>query len=185
MLGHPRITQGNGVIEWFHMTLNAIIAMCCKTKGNWAQVVPMSLYFIRCILNRAMGLSPFALMHGWEPTTPLQLLYKGWIQKDLGPIDIEEWVMGNTERVQHMRDLAVVNQSVTSEKRKTDWDRKAQFRQFEKGHKVYLCKLGINTKLEDSWAGLYTILKRNSPSHTECIWGRGPSPVRLRESPRF
>jgi len=57
-------------------------------------------------------------------------------------------------------------------------------------------KPGINTKLEDSWAGPYTILKRNSPSLTECIQGREPSPrsiyngmsqyprSRLRESPQ-
>ena len=47
-------------------------------------------------------------------------------------------------------------------KKKKDWDRKAQFRQFEKGDKVYLRTSGLNTKLEDSWAVPYTVLKRNS-----------------------
>ena len=144
---HP---QGNGVIERFHRTLNSVISKCCETKGNWAQVVPMSLYFIRCMPNRSTGLSHFALKHDWEPFTPLELLYKGWVQSGLGPIDLEQWVAENSDRVQHMRDTAVVNLTEATEIRKIDWDRKAQFRQFEKRDKVYLRKSGLNTKLEDS-----------------------------------
>ena len=65
---HP---QGNGVIERMHRTLNSVIAKCVDQKGNWAQVVPMSLYFLRCTPNRSAGVSPFMLKHGWEPTTPV------------------------------------------------------------------------------------------------------------------
>ena len=157
---HP---QGNGVIERFHRTLNSVISKCCEEKGNWAQVVPMSLYFIRCMPSRSTGLSPFEMKHGWEPTTPLQLLYKGWVQQDLGPIDLEQWVAENSDRVQHMRDTAVVNLTDMTNKRKTEWDKHAQHRQFERGDKVYLRKSGLNTKLESSWAGPYTVVKRNSP----------------------
>ena len=42
----PYYPQGNGVIERFHRTMNCVISKCCEMKGNWAQVVPMSLYFI-------------------------------------------------------------------------------------------------------------------------------------------
>ena len=112
--------------------------------------------------NRSTVISPFLAMHGWEPSTPLQLLYKGWVQRDIGPIDLEEWVEVNSERVQRMRDLAIANQLENSTKRKEEWDKQAQFRQFEKGEKVYLRKSGLNTKLEESWAGPYSILKRNS-----------------------
>ena len=65
---HP---QGNGVIERLHRILNSVIAKCCETKGNWAQIVPMSLYLIRCMPNRSTGISPFVAKNGWEPTTPL------------------------------------------------------------------------------------------------------------------
>ena len=36
-------------------------------------------------------------------------------------------------------------------------------RKFSKGDKVYLRKSGMNTQLTESWAGPYTILKKNSP----------------------
>ena len=91
---HP---QGNAIVERMHRTLNSVVAKCAEKRGNWAQVVPMCLYFLRCTPNRSLGVSPFMMKHGWEPVTPLQILYKGWVQEDLGEIDLVEWVMTNSE----------------------------------------------------------------------------------------
>ena len=167
---HP---QGNGVIEMMHRTLNSIISKCTETKGNWVKIVSMALYFMRYMPNRSSGLSPFAMKHGWEPNTPLQLLYKGWVQQELGPIDLEQWVVENSERVQHMRDIAVANLTNTSEIRQKEWDRKAQIREFCKGDMVYLRKSGINTKLADSRAGPYKVERKNSHFRTKSIQGIG------------
>ena len=71
---HP---QGNGVVERMHGTLNSVIARSVDKKGNWAEIVPMCLYFLRCTPNRSAGISPFLLKHGWEPVTPLQ-----WVGPD-------------------------------------------------------------------------------------------------------
>ena len=157
---HP---QGNGVVERMHRTLKNVIARCTEKKGNWATIVPMALYFLRSTPKSATGFSPFVLKHGWEPTTPLQLLYKGWVQSDLGPVDLEEWVMTNSERIERMREMAVATQKDISSVRKKVWDKKAQNRQFEKGEQVYLRKSGLNTTLSDSWEGPYTVEKRNTP----------------------
>ena len=93
---HP---QGSGVVERMHGTLNSVIARSVDKKGNWAEIVPMCLYFLRCTPNKSAGISPFLLKHGWEPVTPLQLLYKGWVQTSLGDMDLEQWVMDNRSRV--------------------------------------------------------------------------------------
>ena len=122
---HP---QGNGVVERLHWTLNSVIAKCTEAKGNWAQIVPMALYFVWCLPSTPTGLSPFILKHGWEPATHLQVLYKGWVQQELGPVDLEQWVLENSDRVQRMRVLAVVNMNETSEARKKVWDKGAQMR---------------------------------------------------------
>ena len=161
------------MVERLHRSLNSVIAKCTEAKGNWAQIVPMALYFVRCLLSRSTGLSPFVLKHEWEPATPLQILYKGWVQQELGPVDLEQWVLENSDRVQQMRDLAVVNMNETSEARKKVWDKGAQIREFEKGHRVYLRMSGLNTELTDSWAGPYTILKRNSPLSYRVSTGTG------------
>ena len=93
---HP---QENGVVERLHRMLNGVIAKSTDKKGNWAAIVPMALYFLRCMPSGATGLSPFVTRQGWEPTTPLQVLYKSWAQTDLGEVDLQEWVLSNAERV--------------------------------------------------------------------------------------
>ena len=157
---HP---QGNGVVERMHRTLKSVIARCMEKRGNWAAIVPMALYFLRCTPNSATGFSPFVLKHGWEPTTPLQLLYKGWVQGDLGAVDLEEWVLVNSDRIEKLREQAVVTQRDVFQCRKNNWDKGAQSRQFEKGDQVYMRKSGLNTMLADSWEGPYTVEKRNTP----------------------
>ena len=157
---HP---QGNGVVERLHKTLNGVIAKTIDKKGNWAAIVPMALYFLRCMPHSSTGLSPFVARQGLEPTTPLQLLYKSGTRTDLGEVDLQEWVLTNAERVQELRERAVVNQMETSRARKKLWDRKAQAREFEKGEEVYMRKAGLNTKLAESWEGPYTVTRKNSP----------------------
>ena len=68
---HP---QGNGLVERMHRTLSNVITRCTESRGNWAQIVLMAMYFLRCMPSRTTGLSPFKAKHGWEPTTPLQIL---------------------------------------------------------------------------------------------------------------
>ena len=58
---HP---QGNGVVKRMHGTLNAIVARTFEKKGNWAEIVPMAQYFMRCTPNWLAGVSPFLLKHG-------------------------------------------------------------------------------------------------------------------------
>ena len=157
---HP---QGNGVVERLHGTLNSIIAKSVEKKGNWAEVVPMCLYFVRCTPNHSAGVSPFLLKHGWEPVTPLQLLYKSWVQTSLGEINLEEWIIENSERVQGLREKAVVNYKECSAVRKEKWDAQSKPREFQKGDKVLMRKSGINLKLSESWLGPYHVVKKNTP----------------------
>ena len=56
-----------------HGTMNGVIAKCVESKGNWASVVPMALYFILCMPSIATSVSPFRVKHGWVPTMPLQI----------------------------------------------------------------------------------------------------------------
>ena len=85
----------------------------------------MALYFIRCTPSATTGISPFLARHGWEPSTPLQILYKTWVEQDLGDIDLTEWVNINAERIEIARDKALTNKLDVSKKRKDRWDMKA------------------------------------------------------------
>ena len=143
---HP---QGNGVIERLHRTLNAIVAKTIDAKGNWSKVVPMALYFLRCTPSASMGISPFLATHGWEPVTPLQVLYQSWVQSDLGGIDLTEWVQLNTERLECARDIATSNKLEVSAKRRENWNKRARDRSFEVGDLVLIRKPGLDVKLRE------------------------------------
>ena len=156
---HP---QGNGIVERLHRTLTSVIGKMIDKKGNWAAVVLMALYFIRYSPCSATRMSPFLARQDWEPATPLQMLYKSWAQTDLGDIDLQDWVMLNAERVQSLREKAVVTKQDVSKQRKLLWDTKAKAREFSKGEEVLMRKPGINMKLAESWEGPHTV-KRNSP----------------------
>ena len=110
----------------------------------------MALYFMRLTPSKATGVSPFRLMHGWEPHTPLKLLYKLWSQSELGgDLDLEQWVFQNSYRVQALRDK-VKTQTEESRKRKVEYDKKTQEREFKVGNRVLYRVRGIEEKLTDS-----------------------------------
>jgi len=127
---HP---QGNGVVERLHRTLGAIITKTTETKGNWASVVPMALNFIRCVPSEATGLSPFLAKQGWEPSTPLSVLHEAWTDKELGEVDMTEFVIMNSERVESLRETSSLKLREGMESRKDKWDRTAKIRKFEVG----------------------------------------------------
>ena len=145
---HP---QGNGVIERFHRTLNSIVAKTIEVKGNWAKVIPMALYFVRCTSSAATGISPFYATHGWEPVTPLQVLYKSWVDTDLGSMDLTDWVHINSERIECARDRATNVKIEVAKKRADKWNERTKDRSFEIGDKVLIRKPGLDTKLRETW----------------------------------
>jgi len=157
---HP---QGNGVVERLHRTLGAIVAKTTGARGNWASVVPRALYFLRAAPSEATGLSPFLVKQGWEPATPLSLLYETWLDEELEGLDLMEFVAENSERVEMLRDSATLKLRETGDERKKRWDIKAKDRGFKIEDEVMMRKAGLCGKLESSWSGPYTVIKKNSP----------------------
>ena len=157
---HP---QGNGMVERLHRTLGAVIRKTADSKGNWAKILPLALYFLRCSPSTATGVSPFLLTHGWEPRTPLKALYQSWVQTDLGEIDLGDWILENQERIEAARDKATSTASEAIDKRADRWNDTASDREFLVGEKVWIRRPGLDSKLRQSWIGPCTVVKRNSP----------------------
>ena len=158
------VPQGNGVVERFHGTLKPMIQKIAEKKGNWPEVIQMALYFMRLTPSKATGVSPFRLMHGREPHTPLKLLYKLWVQNELGgDLDLEEWIFQNNGQIQALRDMAVIRQTEEARRRKVEYDKKAQEREFKVGDLVLYRVPGLDTKLTDSWSGPFEVVQVLSP----------------------
>ena len=149
--------ESNGVVERFHGTLKQMIAKCVQTKGSWPDVLPMCLFFIWMTPSVSSGYSPFLLMHGWEPTTPSQLLYYAWAGKHLGAMSLDEWVGENCERVQDLRDRASVNYHSMSAKRKSLKDKTCHDRSFSVGQWEWYRTPGLSEVLQPAWQGPYRV----------------------------
>ena len=54
--------------------------------------------------NASTGYSPYMIVHGWEPASPLEVLQQGWLDSTMKEIDIHEWVRENSERVDALTD---------------------------------------------------------------------------------
>ena len=176
VVSSPYHPQGNGVVERLHRTLNSMISKLTEKKGNWASTIPMALYFIRSTPCSATGLSPFLARQGWEPTTPLQLLYRAWDGLDEGNVDFTEWVDLNLERVEKLRDSIAATVGKNVKDRKLRWDGRAKARTFQVGDSVLVRKPGMTTKLEETWEGPYKITKVNSPLSYGVDFGYRKSP---------
>jgi len=156
---HP---QGNGVVERLHRTLGAIVTKTTGAKGNWASVVPRALYFIRAVPCEATGLSPFVAKQGWEPSTPLSLLYESWLDCELEGLDLAEFVIQNSERIEQLRESSSLRLRETGELRKSKWDVKSKERVFKVNDEVLMRKAGLCGKLESVWEGPYRVYQVNS-----------------------
>ena len=112
-------------------------------------------------------------MHGREPVTPEQLLFKGWLGEESKTINLQEWIMENMYRVQDLRDKTVGNYVEATEKQKVVLDRRAQERSFEKGDQVLYRMPGAGLKLQESWEGHYLVVKPLGPVTYKIEMGTG------------
>ena len=155
--------ESNGIVERFHGSLKRMLAKCKEGGGNWPDLLPMTLFFLRMTPCESSGFSPFLLSHGWEPNTPAKLLYNAWVSQEAGKLCVEQWVRENTEKVQAMRDEASANYRKASATRKEKWDRNSSPRDLKVGQLVWYRTPGLNEALQPSWEGPYKITQVAGP----------------------
>ena len=159
----PYRPQSNGIEERLHGTLIPMVQNFSNTKGSWCEVLTLALYFLRLIPSKATGMSPYLITHGWEPTSPSQILYEGWTREGLGELDVYQWVTENSERVTTLRDKVVLKQVVNSEQRKQLLDKNSSVRKLALGDQVLMRTPGLDGKLVDACEGPYPIVQILTP----------------------
>ena len=97
----PYRPQSNGLVERLHGSLVPLIHKYCEnSRGEWHEVIQLALYFLRMSPNASIGYSPYMIVHGWEPASPIEVLQQGWLDSTMKGIDVYEWVRENSERVE-------------------------------------------------------------------------------------
>ncbi len=114
----PYRPQSNGVVERLHGTLKPMLAKAVESDIDWSDFLSLALFAIRQIPNRDLGVSPHCLVYGKNVVGPLDILYKGWADREFEPMEVDEWLLSLNDRLAILQDAVVANQSVASEKRK-------------------------------------------------------------------
>ena len=66
---HP---QGNGQVEWFNRTVQAILAKAVKDdQRDWDLHLPQALFAYRTSVQESTGFTPFLLTFGRSPKLPI------------------------------------------------------------------------------------------------------------------
>jgi len=71
----PYWPQSNGLVERLYGTLIPLLKTYSNNKSDRVKLLPMALYFMRLTPNSSTGVSPYALVHGRELHSPVDLLY--------------------------------------------------------------------------------------------------------------
>ena len=160
----PYRPQSNGLVERMHATLSSMINKLSKTKqGFWHEITTLALYFIRMTPSSATGFSPYMIVHGWEPASPLEIVKEGLLHESLEDVDITTWVRENMERVETIADGIVEKQTEVTKNRKKERDKYSKEREFTEGTQVLYRTPGMNSKLTDAWEGPYIVDKKLGP----------------------
>ena len=108
----PYRPQFNGLVERMHATLTSMIQKLSKTRqGFWHEITRLALYFMRMTPSSATGFSPYMVVHGWEPASPLEVVKEGLLEESLEDIDITSWVKENMESIESVADTVVDRQT--------------------------------------------------------------------------
>lgn len=146
---HP---QGNGQCERFNRTLHDLLrALPPEKKRRWAEYLPEVVYAYNITEHQSTGYSPYFLLFGRAPCTPLDLSLGGGEEQCGGGVG--EWVLGHQERLQVAYDQAGKRMRRAAETRRQYQRPPTKDAQLHPGQLVYVRNRQVagRNKIQDHW----------------------------------
>ena len=159
---HP---QGNGQCERFNRTLHDLLrALPPEKKRRWAEYLPEVLYAYNTTEHQSTGYSPYFLLFGRAPCTPLDLMLGEEEDEEAGGLG--EWVQRHQERLQVAYEQASGQMQKAVEARRRQWGPTSKDADLQPGELVYVRNrkvLGRN-KIQDLWLSVpHRVMERLGP----------------------
>lgn len=144
----PRHPQSNGIDERFNGTLARILRTHVDDEqSNWDEELKWALYVYNTSVHDSTGYSPYQLIHGLDPRSPLK-------NNELGDETGPEQLQRVREQI---RQGAVENIKRAQSKQKLEYDRRHSVSQIKVGDTVLARELFISTefskKFHPRWYG--------------------------------
>ena len=159
---HP---QANGLVESKNKMMIQILEKHCNDKQRqWDKYVPMAVLEYNCVENTTTKETPYFLVFGMEPRTPLEIVFK------ILPFEAatnsknwrEDFLRTLHDGLKRAGDNIQAQQKLNAER----WMSKVRVREFKPGDKVMIRKLRrtvadkeIHRKLSTRWKGPFTIME--------------------------
>ena len=159
---HP---SGNGLIERFHRTLNAMLGKVVSShQRDWEELLPHVLAAYRASLHEATGYTPNYLMFGRETRAPLDLVYGRPPDSDLRLRTYTSYAQDFAERMKTAYRLVREHLQVAAERRKRAYDMRVRPAVFSSGDLVWYFTprryKGRSPKWEKMYTGPFTVEER-------------------------
>ncbi len=160
--------QVQGLVERFNGTLvTALSKLCNDHQTDWDVYVPMVLWGYRTVPNASTGYSPFKLLLGREPVTPLDLCLKPQLE---GPMLHRAYVAQVVKGLELAHAHATNHIQLAKEKMRAHYNETVFNPLFELGDMVYiytplLQKNQTSRKLMLPWTGPFRLVERTSDVH--------------------
>ena len=163
----PYRPQGNGVLERFHGTLKPILAKTSSDHIDWVSLLPLALSALRAIPCRFTGFSPAELVFGKNTRNFLDVIYEGWSNPSYSAIDVVTWVQHLKDKLETLRDSAVLNNHIARDKQNTHKPKSKVLRVYQPGDLVFVRIPGCRAALQASWEGPFKINEHIPPLNYE------------------
>ena len=132
----PYRPESNGLIERMHKTLGSVLRKCASEGKDWVVQLPFVMFALRAAPNRDTLFSPYELLYGRAMRSPLDLMFEGWVDKDLWELDMTTYSELLLEKLEAMRDTQRERALDASVARKQHFDKKAVMRTLSVGERV-------------------------------------------------
>ncbi len=95
----PAYNPKSNPVERMHRDLgNMIRALAGDTGQKWDQILPQAVFALNTTVSSVTGYSPFQLMFGRDPTTPLHLLYNLKADQEVPGTNTSEYIQAIKQR---------------------------------------------------------------------------------------
>ena len=162
---HP---QGNGQVERFNRTLEAMLATVINDHQNdWDLHLPRTLFAYRTSLHAATGFSPFHIVFGHSPTLPVDVMLGALPQQQ--PKDVPAYVSDLHKSLKTAYTTVRSHIQSAHERNKQRYDAAKPYVPYAVGDQVWLhvpaVKTGRSKKFSSQWRGPYTVLDKLSATN--------------------